>query len=57
MSERNEVTSKEIASLAAKALREPESLSFAEIRRLAASNLTQRPDREPEDDAPRRGPP
>lgn len=42
----NEKTSAEIASLAARALRDPASLTEAEIRSLAASALTQAPDQE-----------
>lgn len=40
---KNEVTSKEIASIAAKLLRNPNTPP--DIRSLAASALTQRPDR------------
>ncbi len=41
----NEKTSKEIASIAAKALKDPKSLTPAEIRSLAGSALTQAPDK------------
>lgn len=41
-----EVTSKDVAALAARALRHPGSLTLAEIQTLAGSVLTQRPDRE-----------
>lgn len=41
----SEETSATVASLAAKALRSPSSLSMTEIKTLAASALTQAPDR------------
>lgn len=43
----NEKTSKEIASIAAKGLRDPGSLTKAQIKKLAGSALTQAPDRKP----------
>ena len=42
---KSESTSKTIASLASKAMKDPKSLSEAEIKRLAASALTQAPDK------------
>lgn len=39
-----EQTSKEVASLAGKGFRHPERLTLDEIRKLAASALTQAPD-------------
>ncbi|MEZ5843454.1 MAG: hypothetical protein R3D27_06920 [Hyphomicrobiaceae bacterium] len=44
---KSESTSKTIASLASKAMKDPKSLSEAEIKRLAASALTQAPDKKP----------
>jgi len=44
---KTESTSKSIASLASKALKDPKSLSEAEIKQLAASALTQSPDKKP----------
>jgi len=41
----NEKTSKKVASIAAKGLRSPGSLTRKEIKTLAASALTQAPDR------------
>lgn len=43
---RNEMTSEEVGRLAARALRNPTSLTPEEIQALAGSCLTQRPDRE-----------
>ena len=40
----NEKTSTTIGSIAARGLRKPESLTMQEVRALAASALTQRPD-------------
>lgn len=42
---KTESTSKSIASLASKAMKDPKSLNDAEIKRLAASALTQAPDK------------
>jgi len=42
---RNEKTSKRIGSIAARAMRDPASLTLAEIRSLGASATTQMPDR------------
>ncbi|AXQ69172.1 hypothetical protein HOU02_gp553 [Caulobacter phage CcrBL9] len=47
----HEHTSPEIASLAARALRDPASLTEDEIKSLAASALTQAPDRPQADEA------
>lgn len=44
---KTESTSKSIASLASKAMKDPKSLTEAEIKRLAASALTQAPDKKP----------
>ncbi|MCY3812879.1 MAG: hypothetical protein OXH15_13875 [Gammaproteobacteria bacterium] len=41
---RNEQTSKDVASIAAKGLKNPGSLTNAEIRKLAGTALTQAPD-------------
>lgn len=41
----NEKSSKQVAKLAARALKKPESLTLDEIKILAASVLTQAPDR------------
>lgn len=41
----NEQTSARIASLASRAMRDPESLTLEEIRQLGASALTQAPNR------------
>jgi hypothetical protein len=51
----DEHTSREIAALAAKGLRDPESLTGDEVRRLAASALTQAENR-PHDEGPPRSP-
>lgn len=42
---KDEKTSKNIASLASKALKNPSSLTSAEIKKLAGSALTQAPDK------------
>jgi carnitine O-acetyltransferase len=42
---KNEHTSKRIGTIASKAMRNPASLTLAEIRALGASATTQRPDR------------
>ncbi len=42
---RNEKSSKELASLASRALRQPNTLNAREIKSLAASVLTQAPDK------------
>lgn len=42
---RNEKTSKKVAAIAARALRDPGSLTHDEIKAIAASALTQRPDK------------
>jgi hypothetical protein len=42
---KNEKTGKDVGSIAAKAMRDPGSLTNKEIRSLAASALTQRPDK------------
>ena len=42
----NEKTSQKVASIASKALQNPSSLSPQEIKELAASVLTQSPDRQ-----------
>lgn len=42
---RNERTGKRVASIAAKALRAPWSVNYAEISAMAASLLTQAPDK------------
>jgi hypothetical protein len=42
---KNETTSKHIGAIASKAMRDPASLTLAEIRSLGASATTQRPDR------------
>lgn len=42
---KNEKTSKKIATIAAKGLKSPEKLTKAEIKALAASALTQAPDK------------
>ena len=42
---KNEHTSKRIGTIASKAMRDPASLTLAEIRALGASATTQRPDR------------
>jgi hypothetical protein len=42
---KNEKTSKTIGSIASKALKNPKSVSQKDVRRLAGSVLTQRPDR------------
>ena len=42
---KNEKTSKKIATIAAKGLKSPEKLTKAEIKALAASVLTQAPDK------------
>jgi len=42
---KNEKTSKKIATIAAKGLKSPETLTKAEIKALAASVLTQAPDK------------
>jgi carnitine O-acetyltransferase len=42
---KNEKTSKRIASLGGRALRDPGSLTLAEIRELGGSVLTQAPDK------------
>jgi len=42
---KNEKTSKRIGTIASKAMRDPASLTLAEIRSLGASATTQRPDR------------
>ena len=44
---KNEKTSKRIGTIASKAMRDPASLTLAEIRALGASATTQRPDRKP----------
>jgi hypothetical protein len=44
----NEKTSQRVASIASKALQNPSSLSPQEIKELAASVLTQSPDRPPQ---------
>ena len=48
---RNEKTSKEMASLAARAMAAPESITSEEVRSLAACVLTQAPDTEIDTDA------
>lgn len=42
---KNEKTSTKVASIAAKALKNPGSVTKPEIRKIAASALTQRPDK------------
>jgi len=42
---KNEKTSKSVGSIASKALRNPSSLTRKEIKTIAASALTQRPDK------------
>lgn len=42
---KDEKTSKAVASLASKALKDPKALTPAEIKKLAASALTQAPDK------------
>ena len=42
---KNEKTSKKVASIAAKGLKDPESLTNTEIKTLSASALTQSPDK------------
>lgn len=42
---RNEKTSKALGSIASKALKNPKSISQKDVRRLAGSVLTQRPDK------------
>ncbi len=42
---KNEKTGKDVGTIAAKAMRDPGSLTKKEIRSLAASALTQRPDK------------
>ncbi len=42
---KNEMTSKKVGALAARAMTKPSSLTVAEIRVLAASVLTQLPDK------------
>lgn len=42
---KNEKTGKSIGSIASKGLKKPSSLSSSEIKKLAASALTQRPDK------------
>ena len=42
---KNEKTGKSVGSIAAKAMRDPGSLTNKEIKSLAASALTQRPDK------------
>jgi hypothetical protein len=44
---KNEKTSDKIATLASKAMRDPGSLTKAQIRSLGASGLTQAPDKKP----------
>jgi len=44
---RNEKTSKKLASLASRALQKPSSLNATEVKSLAASVLTQAPDKKP----------
>ena len=44
---RNEKTSKKIAKIASKALRDPGSVNKTEIKKLAGSALTQTPDKKP----------
>lgn len=44
----NEKTSAKVAAIAAKAMQNPTSLSAQEIKELAASVLTQAPDRQPQ---------
>jgi len=41
---KNEKTSKRVGSIASKALKNPKSVTPKEIRRIAGSVLTQRPD-------------
>ena len=50
---RNEVTSEEVARIAARGLKIPKNLTAKEIRSVCASVLTQRPDKPPpaEDEA------
>lgn len=43
--EKHEFSSAKVAKLAAKAMKDPKSLTEAEIKSLAASVLTQRPDK------------
>ena len=49
----NEKTSKKVASIAAKGLKDPSSLTKTEIKTLSASALTQAPDK-PKKAAPRK---
>jgi hypothetical protein len=42
---KNEKTSKKVATIASKGLKNPKSLTKAEIKTLAASTLTQAPDK------------
>ncbi len=42
---KNEKTSKDVASIASKGLRDPKSLTQAEIKRISGSVLTQAPDK------------
>jgi hypothetical protein len=51
----NEKTSTKVATLAAKAMQNPGSLSPQEIKELAASVLTQSPDRQSPDRQPQQG--
>ena len=44
---KNEKTSKDVASIAAQALRNPSSITKAQVQKLAGSVLTQAPDRTP----------
>lgn len=43
---KNEKSSSRVAAIAARALRDPASISLDEIKSLAASVLTQRPDKD-----------
>lgn len=43
---KNEVSSAEVAKIASKALKNPKTLTEAEIKSLAASVLTQRPNKD-----------
>ena len=44
---KNEKTGKDVGSLASKALRDPGSVTKSQIKTIAASALTQRPDHKP----------
>jgi carnitine O-acetyltransferase len=51
---KNEHTSKRIGTIASKAMRDPASLTLAEIRALGASATTQRPDRKTSKKTPKK---